>query len=90
MYYNIAKRILCMSLKFCIVMYKYHVPVAFNYKIKYLYCIVLYCIAQITPLAPLRVRYRYLVRCDSHLSKTLYSLLCAGSSQEDRKLPRQD
>ena len=43
MYYNIAKRILCMSLKFCIVMYKYYGPVAFNCKIKYLYCIVLYC-----------------------------------------------
>ena len=42
MYYNIAKRILCMSLKFCIVMYKYYGPVAFNCKIKYLYCIVLY------------------------------------------------
>ena len=40
MYYNIAKRILCMSLKFCIVMYKYYGPVAFNCKIKYLYCIV--------------------------------------------------
>ena len=42
MYYNIAKRILCMSLKFCIVLYKYYGPVAFNCKIKYLYCIVLY------------------------------------------------
>ena len=40
MYYNIAKIILCMSLKFCIVMYKYYGPVAFNCKIKYLY----YCI----------------------------------------------
>ena len=46
MYYNIAKRILCMSLKFCIVMYKYYGPVAFNCKIKifvlYLYCIVFF------------------------------------------------
>ena len=43
MYYNIVKRILCMSIKFCIVMYKNYGPVAFNCKIKYLYCIVLYC-----------------------------------------------
>ena len=41
MQYNIAKRIYCMSLKFCIVMYMYYGPVAFNCKIKYLYCIVL-------------------------------------------------
>ena len=40
MYYNIAISILCMSLEFCIVMYKYYGPVAFNCKIKYLYCIV--------------------------------------------------
>ena len=48
MYYNTAKRILCMSLKFCIVMYKYYGPVAFNRKIKYLYCIciVLYLLVQ--------------------------------------------
>ena len=44
MYYIIAKRILCVSLEFCIVMYKYYGPVALNCKIKYLYCIVLYCI----------------------------------------------
>ena len=47
MYYSIAKRILYMSLKFCIVMYKYYGPVAFNCKIKYLHCIVLYCIVEI-------------------------------------------